>query len=69
MALQIIRNNIINVEADAIVNTANPKVAVGKGVDLAIYEAAGEETLASVKRSRHVTATRSGSLNSSTASR
>ena len=45
MALQIIRNNIINVEADAIVNTANPKVAVGGGVDLAIYEAAGREKL------------------------
>ncbi|MCQ2563280.1 MAG: macro domain-containing protein [Mogibacterium sp.] len=45
MALQIIRNNIINVEADAIVNTANPKVAVGKGVDLAIYEAAGWDRL------------------------
>ena len=45
MAFQIIRNNIINVEADAIVNTANPKVAVGRGVDLAIYEAAGRERL------------------------
>ena len=45
MALQIIRNNIINVEADAIVNTANPKVAVGRGVDLAIYEAAGWDKL------------------------
>ena len=41
MALQIIRNNIINVEADAIVNTANPEVAVGRGVDRSIYEAAG----------------------------
>lgn len=45
MALQIIRNNIINVEADAIVNTANPKVAVGRGVDFVIYEAAGYEKL------------------------
>lgn len=45
MALQIIRNNIVNVEADAVVNTANPKVAVGRGVDLAIYEAAGREKL------------------------
>ena len=45
MAFQIIRNNIINVEADAIVNTANPKVAVGRGVDLAIYEAAGRDKL------------------------
>ena len=41
MALQIIRNNIVNVEADAIVNTANPAVGVGRGVDYCIYEAAG----------------------------
>lgn len=45
MALQIIRNNIINVSADAIVNTANPNVAVGPGVDRAIYEAAGWDKL------------------------
>ncbi len=45
MALQIIRNNIINVEADAIVNTANPAVGVGRGVDQSIYEAAGWEKL------------------------
>lgn len=45
MALQIVRNNIINVSADAIVNTANPKVAVGPGVDQAIYQAAGWERL------------------------
>lgn len=45
MALQIIRNNIVNVEADAIVNTANPMVAVGRGVDYAIYEAAGRDRL------------------------
>ena len=41
MALQIIRNNIVNVEADAIVNTANPAFGVGRGVDYCIYEAAG----------------------------
>ena len=45
MALQIIRNNIINVEADAIVNTANPSVGVGRGVDRSIYEAAGRDRL------------------------
>lgn len=45
MALQIIRNNIINVSADAIVNTANPEAAVGSGVDQAIYEAAGWDRL------------------------
>lgn len=45
MALQIIRNNIVNVQADAVVNTANPLVAVGPGVDQAIYEAAGYDRL------------------------
>ena len=41
MPLSIIRNDITRVSADAIVNTANPHVAVGEGTDLAIYEAAG----------------------------
>lgn len=50
MALQIIRNNIINVKADAIVNTANPAVGVGRGVDQAIYEAAGWERLLEARR-------------------
>lgn len=50
MALQIIRNNIINVEADAIVNTANPDVAVGAGVDHAIYKAAGRDRLLEERR-------------------
>jgi O-acetyl-ADP-ribose deacetylase (regulator of RNase III) len=50
MALQIIRNNIVNVSADAIVNTANPLVAVGPGVDHAIYEAAGYDQLLEARR-------------------
>ena len=45
MPLQIIRNDITKVKADAIVNTANPEVAIGAGVDEAIYKAAGEEKL------------------------
>ena len=45
MPLNIIRNNIVKVSADAIVNTANPEVAVGAGVDQTIYEAAGFEEL------------------------
>lgn len=43
MPFQIIRNDITKVKADAIVNTANPKVAVGSGTDSAIYNAAGKE--------------------------
>ena len=45
MPLKIIRNDITKVEADAIVNTANPEVAYGAGVDAAIYAAAGVEEL------------------------
>ena len=45
MPLNIIRADITNVKADAIVNTANPLVAIGAGVDRAIYEAAGAEQL------------------------
>lgn len=45
MSLEIIRNDITKVSADAIVNTANPEVAVGYGVDSAIYGAAGKDRL------------------------
>lgn len=41
MPLKIVRNNIVNMEADAIVNTANHFPIVGSGVDATIYEAAG----------------------------
>ncbi len=45
MPFQIVRNDITKVKADVIVNTANPKPAVGSGTDSAIYHAAGEEQL------------------------
>lgn len=45
MPFQIIRNDITKVKADAIVNTANPDVIIGDGVDSAIYQAAGKEQL------------------------
>ena len=45
MPLEIIRNDITKVSTDAIVNTANPHVAIGPGTDQAIYEAAGADKL------------------------
>lgn len=50
MAFTIIRNDITKVKADAIVNTANPEVAIGAGVDSAIYEAAGKSKLLSARK-------------------
>lgn len=42
---QIIRDDITKIKAEAIVNTANPAVKVGPGVDTAIYNAAGRDWL------------------------
>ena len=45
MPFQIVRNDIVKVKADAIVNTANPKPQIGSGTDTAVYQAAGKELL------------------------
>ena len=50
MPLQIVRNNIVNMDVDAIVNTANPEPQVGGGTDFAIYEAAGYDRLLKARR-------------------
>ena len=50
MAFQIIRNDITKVSADAIVNSANPDVFVGRGVDSAIYHAAGPQKVRDARR-------------------
>ena len=45
MPFKIVRNDITKVNADAIVNTANPNPICASGTDLAIYEAAGKKQL------------------------
>ncbi|MBO4637343.1 MAG: macro domain-containing protein [Clostridiales bacterium] len=45
MPLNVIRQDITKVKADAIVNTANPDPVIGGGTDRAVYNAAGENEL------------------------
>lgn len=45
MPFKIVRNDIIKMNTEAIVNTANAHAAVGPGCDSAIYKAAGYEEL------------------------
>lgn len=50
MPLKIVRNDIIKMQVDAIVNTANPQPTYGTGVDSAVYKAAGEEQLLAARQ-------------------
>ena len=50
MPLLIARNNITEMNVDAIVNTANPLPMVGSGVDKAIYAKAGWKELLELRR-------------------
>ncbi|MBQ4253362.1 MAG: macro domain-containing protein [Erysipelotrichaceae bacterium] len=45
MPFKVIRDSIVNVKADAIVNSANPYPTYGRGIDEKIYLAAGKEEL------------------------
>ena len=50
MAFRIVRNDITKIQADAIVNTANPNPRFDSGTDTAIYTAAGAEELLEERR-------------------
>lgn len=50
MPFEIVRNDIVKMQVDAIVNTANPFPEIGSGVDTAIHAAAGSRLLQARKR-------------------
>ena len=45
MPFEIVRNDIVNMQVDAVVNTANPNSVIGSGVDSGIHKKAGHELL------------------------
>ena len=51
MPFQIVRNDIAKMKVDAIVNSANHELIIGKGVDGAIYSAAGRDKLLNARKS------------------
>jgi macro domain protein len=42
---EIVRNDIVNMKVDAIVNTANPRPIIGAGTDKAVHDKAGSRLL------------------------
>ena len=50
MPFQIVRNDITKMQADAIVNTANPRPVVGSGCDAGIHKKAGPKLLEARKK-------------------
>ena len=45
MPFEIVRDDIVNMQVDAVVNTANPNPVIGSGVDSGIHKKAGHELL------------------------
>ncbi len=50
MPFKIVRNDIVNMRVDAVVNTANPNPVIGSGVDSGIHKKAGSELLAARRK-------------------
>ena len=50
MPFEIVRNDIVKMQVDAIVNTANPFPEIGSGVDTAIHTVAGTKLLQARKK-------------------
>lgn len=46
MPFEIVQNDIVNMQVDAVVNSANPAPVIGSGVDSGIHKKAGHELLA-----------------------
>lgn len=46
MPFEIVRNDIVNMQVDVVVNTANPNPVIGSGVDRGNHKKAGNELLA-----------------------
>ena len=54
MPFEIVRNNLVNMEVDAVVNTANPNPVIGSGVDSEVHAKASAELLAARKKIGHI---------------
>jgi len=50
MPFEIVRNDITNMEVDAIVNAANPRPIIGYGVDSGVHKKAGDQLLVARKK-------------------
>lgn len=50
MPFEIVRNDIVNMQVDAVVNTANPNPVIGSGVDAGIHKKAGHKLLEARKK-------------------
>lgn len=54
MPFEIVRNNLVNMEVDAVVNTANPNPVIGSGVDSEVHAKAGAELIAAREKIGHI---------------